>query len=177
MVATVPFRDEYAYFGYLKKMILTLHNIIMLKRGRMPFHGAMFHLVLRGHGGFTFLVMGDSGAGKSETLEAMRHIIRDEVEELVIIADDMGSLSFGEDGRVIGYGTEMGAFVRLDDLQSGYAFGQIDRTIIMNPDQINARVVIPVSKYADCARIPGRLCLYANNYEVVDEGHPVIASL
>jgi len=88
----------------------------------------------------------------------------------------MGSLSIGEDGRVIGYGTEMGAFVRLDDLQSGYAFGQIDRTIIMNPVQTNARVVIPVSKYADVIRgYPVDTVFYANNYEAVDEGHPVIA--
>jgi len=175
LVATVPFRDEYAYFGYLKKMILTLHNIIMLKQGRMPYHGAMFHLVLRNKGGFTFLIIGDSGAGKSETLEAMRPLIKDEVEELVIIADDMGSLDIDENGRVIGYGTEMGAFVRLDDLQSGYAFGQIDRTIIMNPDQVNARVVIPVTKYADVIRgFPVDFVFYANNYDVVDDEHPVI---
>jgi len=177
MVATVPYRDEYAYFGYLKKMILTLHNIIMLKRGRFPYHGAMFHLVLRNKGAATFLVIGDSGAGKSETLEAMRQMIRDEVEDLVIIADDMGSLDIDEQGRVIGYGTEMGAFVRLDDLQSGYAFGQIDRTIIMNPDQVNARVVLPVTKYAEVVRgYPVDFVLYANNYDVVDEGHPVIRS-
>ncbi len=175
MVATIPCRDEYAYFGYLKKMILTLHNIIMLKRGRFPYHGAMFHLVLRDKGAATFLVMGDSGAGKSETLEAMRQMIRDDVEDLVIIADDMGSLDIDEQGRVMGYGTEMGAFVRLDDLQSGYAFGQIDRTIIMNPDQVNARVVLPVTKYAEVVRgYPVDFVLYANNYDVVDEGHPVI---
>ena len=105
----------------------------------------------------------------------MRHIIRDEVEDLVIIADDMGSLDLAPDGRMLGYGTEMGAFVRLDDLQSGYAFGQIDRTIIMNPDQVNARVVIPVTKYADVVRgYPVDFVLYANNYEPVDEQHPVI---
>ena len=175
LVATIPYRDEYGYFGYLKKMILTLHNIIMLKRGRMPYHGAMFHLVLRNKGGFNFLIIGDSGAGKSETLEAMRHMIKDEVEELTIIADDMGSLEIDADGKVIGYGTEMGAFVRLDDLQSGYAFGQIDRTIIMNPDQVNARVVIPVTKYADVIRgFPVDFVFYANNYDFVDEEHPVI---
>lgn len=176
LVATVPYRDEYAYFGYLKKMILTLHNIIMLKKGRFPYHGAMFHIVLRGRGGFTFLLMGDSGAGKSETLEALRHLIKDEVEDLIIIADDMGSLDFHTaNGRIIGYGTEMGAFVRLDDLQSGYAFGQIDRTIIMNPDQVNARVVIPVTKYSEVIRgYAVDFVLYANNYDTVDENHPVI---
>lgn len=175
MVATIPCRDEYGYFGYLKKMTLTLHNIIMLKRGRLPYHGAMFNLVLRDKGNFNFLIMGDSGAGKSETLEALRAVIKEDVEDLVIIADDMGSLDFDANGQVVGYGTEMGAFVRLDDLQSGYAFGQIDRTIIMNPDQVNARVVIPVTKYSDVIKgYPVDFVLYANNYDTVDAEHPVI---
>lgn len=175
LVATVPYRDEYAYFGYLKKMILTLHNVIMMKRNRLPYHGAMFHIVLRGHRGFTILLIGDTGAGKSETLEALRKIIRHEVEDLVIIADDMGSLDLDGNGKVIGYGTEMGAFVRLDDLQSGYALGQIDRTIIMNPEKVNARVVLPVTKYANVVKgFPVDFVLYANNYQPVDDDNPVI---
>ncbi len=76
---------------------------------------------------------------------------------------------------MIGYGTETGAFVRLDDLQSGYALGQIDRTIIMNPDQVNARVVIPITKYEEVVRgYPVDVVLYANNYDVVDENTPTI---
>ena len=31
LIASVPMKNEYAYFGYLKKMILTLHNIIRMK--------------------------------------------------------------------------------------------------------------------------------------------------
>ncbi len=175
LVGTVPFREKYGYFGYLKKMILTLHNIKMMKIGRLPFHGAMFHIVLRNAGASNVVVIGDSGAGKSETLEALRGIIEDQVEELTIIADDMGSIEILPDGRVVGFGTEIGAFVRLDDLQKGYALGQIDRTIIMNPDQVNARVVIPVTKYQDVIKgYDIDFVLYANNYDAVDEDHPVI---
>lgn len=175
LVGAIPFGDEFGYFGYLKKMILTLHNIIMMKKGRMPFHGALFHLRMRDGRKSNVCVMGDSGAGKSETLEAMRQIAGEEVEELTVIADDMGSLEIGPDGHVMGYGTEIGAFVRLDDLQSGYALGQIDRTIIMNPDQVNARVIIPITKYEEIVRgYPVDIVLYANNYDVVDEYSPVI---
>jgi len=175
LIGTIPYRDQFGYFGYLKKMALTLHNIIMLKRGRMPYHGAMFHLELRGGIKTTFLVVGDTGAGKSETLEAMRGIIKDDVENLVIIADDMGSLEIAADGSIIGYGTEMGAFVRLDDLQSGYAFGQIDRAILMNPDEVNARVILPVTKFSDVIKgYPVDFVLYANNYEAVNAVHKVI---
>ena len=174
-VASIPFRDEFGYFGYLKKMALTLHNIIMLKRGRLPYHGAMFRIAIRDGGVSTFVVIGDTGAGKSETLEAFRTLAKDEVEDLTIIADDMGSLEIGPNGEIIGFGTEMGAFVRLDDLQNGYALGQIDRAIIMNADQVNARVVLPVTKYDEVIKgYPVDFVLYANNYQVVDQTHPVI---
>ena len=175
LVGAIPYRDEFGYFGYLKKMILTLHNIAMMKKGRMPFHGALFHIRMKNGKRSNVCVMGDSGAGKSETLEAMRQIAGEDVEELTVIADDMGSLEINTEGQVIGYGTETGAFVRLDDLQSGYALGQIDRTIIMNPDQVNARVVIPITKYEEVVRgYPVDIVLYANNYDVVDENTPTI---
>jgi energy-coupling factor transporter ATP-binding protein EcfA2 len=120
--------------------------------------------------------MGDTGAGKSETLEAMRQIGHEEIEDISIIADDMGSLGIGPSGEILGYGTETGAFVRLDDLQPGYAFGQIDRAIIMNANQVNARVVLPVTTYEKVIRgTKIDFVLYANNYEKVDDQHPVIS--
>jgi len=141
----------------------------------MPFHGAMFRIDLRNSGPANVVLIGDSGAGKSETLEALRGIIENQVEEITIVADDMGSIEITPDGRVIGYGTEIGAFVRLDDLQKGYALGQIDRTIIMNPDQVNARVVLPVTKYKNVIKgFDIDFILYANNYDSVDQDHPVI---
>lgn len=175
LIATVPDRDAFGYFGYLKKMILTLHNIKMMKIGRLPFHGALVNLAIRGKGNVTVLIIGDTGAGKSETLEALRTIGDNEVDDITIIADDMGSLVIAEDGSIIGYGTETGAFVRLDDLQPGYAFGQIDRTIIMSPNQVNARVVLPVTTYEKVMKgFPIDFILYANNYEEIDENHPII---
>ncbi|HVN54606.1 MAG TPA: hypothetical protein VMT46_09775 [Anaerolineaceae bacterium] len=174
LVAAIPEKNEYGYFGYLKKMALTLHNIKMMKIGRMPFHGALVNLLLREKGDFTVLLMGDTGAGKSETLEALRMIGGDVIRDITTIADDMGSLQ-KVDGHILGYGTETGAFVRLDDLQPGYAFGQIDRTIIMNPNQVNARVVLPVTTYQNViCGFPVDFVLYANNYEAVDEAHPII---
>ena len=175
LIASVPMKNEFAYFGYLKKMVLTLHNIIRMKNGFLPFHGAMVQITLRDRKPFSTLIIGDTGAGKSESLEALRSIASDEIEDLTIIADDMGSLGHAKDGRLLGYGTEMGAFVRLDDLHSGYALGQIDRTIIMNPDQVNARVVMPVTRYEYImAGTPLDCVLYANNYEEIDKDHPVI---
>ena len=178
LVGAVPNDNIYGYFGYLKKMILTLHNITMMKRKKMPFHGAMVKIITKEDRARTVLIIGESGTGKSETLEALRIIGDELIKEMIIIADDMGSLDIDKDGEVIGHGTEIGAFVRLDDLQPGYAFGQIDRSIIMSPNRVNARIILPVTTYEEVIKgYKIDLVLYANNYEEVDEDHPMIGKL
>ncbi len=176
LTAAVPNAPEFGYFGYLKKMILTLHNIVMMKRGRMPFHGAMVRISLKNGKSAVIVIIGDTAAGKSETLEAFRLLGREQIRELRIIADDMGSFDIGTDGRILGFGTEIGAFIRLDDLQTGYAFEQLDRSIIMSPQKVNARVVLPVTTLHEVLHgYPVDILLYANNYEQVDTDHPAIA--
>jgi len=178
LAAAVPLEDRFGYFGYLKKMILTLHNVSMMKMGRMPYHGAMVNIALRNRNQAAVLIIGDTAAGKSETLEAFRILGEERIRRLNIIADDMGSLAVDNKGRVHAYGTEIGAFIRLDDLQQGYALGQIDRAIIMSPQKVNARVVLPVTTREEVLKgYPLNYLLYANNYEEVDEHHPVLERL
>ncbi len=178
LIGIVPNDDSFGYFGYVKKLVLTLHNICMMKTGTLPFHGACFQLKLANIPPKTVLIMGDTGAGKSETLEAFRSIASNEIEDITIIADDMGSLSINQDGEVIACGTEIGAFVRLDDLQPGYAFGQMDRAVLMNANQVNARVVIPVTTY-ETIMLGHKVdyVLYANNYDPIPEGEIAIRRL
>ena len=170
LVGLVTYSKEVDYFGYLKKMTLTLHNISMIKRGYLPIHGAMVSITLKDGTSSNIVIVGDSGAGKSESLEAFRSLGEEYISDMTIIFDDMGVLKIAHDG-VYGYGTEIGAFVRLDDLDQGYAFKEIDRSIFMNPDKTNARLVMPVSNYRDI--IMGNkvdLFLYANNYEKAENG-------
>ncbi len=175
LVAACPNRKDYGYFGFLKKMVLTLHNAIMMKRGRLPFHGSLVKILMKNDAQATILMIGDTGAGKSETLEAYRNLGNDVIRDIIIIADDMGSLAIGPKGKVIGYGTEVGAFLRLDDLKPGYALGQIDRSIIMNATQVNARIILPVTTYENIVRgVEVDYILYANNYEGIDTDHPII---
>ncbi|MDZ7797623.1 MAG: hypothetical protein U5N56_11530 [Candidatus Marinimicrobia bacterium] len=178
LVGACPNEDRFGYFGYLKKMILTLHNIKVMQLGKMPFHGAMVKILTMKGKTRNILIMGESGTGKSETLEALRIIGDEQIREMTIIADDMGSLETDVEGNVLGYGTEVGAFVRLDDLQPGYAFGQLDRSIIMSPGKVNSRILLPVTTYDDVMKgYPVDMVLYANNYEEVDEDHPIIDRL
>ncbi|MGL4952274.1 MAG: phosphoenolpyruvate carboxykinase, partial [Culicoidibacterales bacterium] len=51
-------------------------------------------------------------------------------------------------------------------LETGYAYRQIDRSVFMNPDKVNARLVIPIATYQEIMTPqPVDLFLYANNYE------------
>jgi hypothetical protein len=167
MVGYVNYSHEIDYFGYMKKMILTLHNLIMIKRGNLPIHGAMVNIEMKNGNCANVVIMGDSGAGKSESLEAFRALSEDHISNMTVIFDDMGTFK-NIDGDIYGYGTEIGAFVRLDDLDQGYAFQEIDRSIFMNPDKINARLVMPVAPYNEIIKgYKVDLFLYANNYTEV----------
>ncbi|MDI6871028.1 MAG: phosphoenolpyruvate carboxykinase [Bacillota bacterium] len=174
-VGAIAHREDVDYFGYFKKMALTLHNVIMIGRGRLPVHGAMASIELRTGQAANIVLVGDSGAGKSETLEAFRVLADEYIRRLTVVFDDMGSLRIAPDGAVVGYGTEIGAFVRLDDLQPGFAYTEVERAIFMNPHKTNARLVIPLTPYRDVmAGHRVDYFLYANNYERVGEGRPYL---
>lgn len=153
------------YFGYMKKMLLTLHNIRQIELNRLPIHGAMVNIVLRNGKESNIVIMGDSGAGKSESLEAFRTLNASYIRHMRVIFDDMGYLEIDNEGVVKAYGTEIGAFVRVDDLDPAYAFEQLDRGVYTNMDKVNARVTIPISSYDIIMRgYPIDYFLYANNY-------------
>ncbi len=175
LLGMVAHSEDVDYFGYFKKMTLTLHNIVMLRRGSLPVHGAMVYIKLKEGGQANIVIIGDSGAGKSETLEALRVLADEHICEMRIIFDDMGSIGLNDEGKVAGYGTEIGAFVRLDDLQPGYAYEEIDRSIFMNPDKGNARLIVPITPYSEIVKgYPIDMVLYANNYDRIDDEHPII---
>ena len=169
LIGYANYCDEIDYFGYMKKMLLTLHNIKQMERGNLPIHGAMVNIVLKSGKEANIVIMGDSGAGKSESLEAFRTLNEKYIRHMRIIFDDMGYLEFDPNGIVKGYGTEIGAFVRTDDLDPTYAFEQLDRGIYSNPDRINARVTIPVATYNTISKgYTVDYMLYANNYDESD---------
>ncbi len=166
MVGYANYTDEIDYFGYMKKMLLTLHNLKQMERGNLPIHGAMVNIALKNGTEANIIIMGDSGAGKSESLEAFRTLNEKYIRHMRVIFDDMGYLHFEADGTIKGYGTEIGAFVRTDDLDPTYAFEQLDRGIYTNPDRVNARVTIPISTYETISKgYHVDYMLYANNYE------------
>ena len=164
-VGSVSSSQKIEYFGYMKKMVLTIHNVIMIKRGWLPIHGAFINVTLKNGVTKGICLMGDSGAGKSETIEAMKALGDDKIKKLEVIFDDMGTFHI-ENGVPYAQGTEIGAFVRLDDLDPGAPYRDMNRSIFFNPDQANSRVITPAAPYSSIVashRID--LFAYANNYE------------
>jgi len=170
LIGYANYCDDVDYFGYMKKMLLTLHNVKQMENNCLPIHGAMVNVALKNGKEANIIIMGDSGAGKSESLEAFRTLNEKFIRHMRVIFDDMGYLKFEKDGVIKGYGTEIGAFVRIDDLDPAYAYEQLDRGIYSNPDKINARITIPISTYEVISKgYKVDYMLYANNYAESDQ--------
>jgi len=169
LVGYVSDTDEADYFGYVKKLILTLHNIRMIEKGCLPIHGSMVKITLKGGKEVRLVIMGDSGAGKSESIEAFRQLAKQYLEGITVIFDDMGTL-FLQEGHVVAAGTEIGAFVRIDDLEVGYAFSHLNDALMYNLDENNARIVFACTPYEEVIRrYQVDMFLYANNYDDVKD--------
>ncbi|MGL5978686.1 MAG: hypothetical protein ACRCZJ_06820 [Erysipelotrichaceae bacterium] len=164
-VGSVTYDEKIEYFGYLKKMTLTLFNCAMMAKRALPIHGAFVSVRLRNGIRKNIMLIGDSGAGKSETIEALKNLGNDEIVDIDVIFDDMGSISL-QDDFLYGQGSEIGAFIRLDDLDKGSPYKEIDRSIFMNPQTTNARVIVPAAPYALIVKKHAiDALLYANNYD------------
>ncbi|NLC96239.1 MAG: hypothetical protein GX675_01515 [Erysipelotrichaceae bacterium] len=164
-IGKISSADVIEYFGYVKKMFLTLHNLAVMERGWLPIHGAMVKLYLRDGREKHVMFMGDSGAGKSETIEALSSISEGLIDRQEVIFDDMGTIHIDRRGNLVAQGTEIGAFVRLDDLEMGSAYRDMDRSVFFNPELSNARVVVPTAPYKVITNNHPIDCfMYANNY-------------
>ncbi len=165
-IGSLSYCDAIEYFGYLKKIVLTLHNLTMMERGWLPIHGSMVRIFFKDHTVKNVVFIGDSGAGKSESIEALKTIAEDDILKTDVVFDDMGSFH-QEDNYVYAQGTEIGAFIRLDDLDRATPYKDMERSIFMNPTStLNARVILPSSPYeliTSNQKID--YVLYANNYE------------
>lgn len=149
LVGLVPNRDELKYFGYCKKPILTLHNVLAIRAGEFPLHCGCTRYKVR-----------FDAAGAPY------------IAEMRVKADDMGRIRLerGEDAqmRPIFYGTETGAFACLDGFSERAKMQMQGREVGYNrATGSNARQIVPVS--ADTEVSTGHqldVLLYANNFRL-----------
>ncbi len=158
LVGMVPNRDELKYFGYCKKPILTLHNVLAIRNGEIPLHCGATRYIMRF----------DTENGEPY------------IADMRIKADDMGrvALEKGEDNlvRPIFYGTETGAFACLDGFSEHAKLQMLGREVGYNKETgSNARQIVPVTEedevmHGDVLDV----MLYMNNFTLIDEGMSTI---
>ena len=159
LVGMVPNRDELKYFGYSKKPILTLHNVLAIREGDLPLHCGCTRYVLR--------FDGDSSDDPY-------------IVEMVVKADDMGRLSLEEEAdgvtRPIFYGTETGAFACLDGFSEHAKMQMVGREVGYNKDTgSNARQIVPVADEEEVMTgSPLDVLLYMNNFDLKEKGAATI---
>ncbi|HIJ22748.1 MAG: hypothetical protein HON68_11155 [Gammaproteobacteria bacterium] len=157
LVGLVPDRDELKYFGYCKKPILTLHNVLAIRKGELPLHC----------GCTRYIVRFDEEQGPY-------------IAEMLIKADDMGRIEMekGSDDTVrpIFFGTETGAFACLDGFSEHAKLLMIGREVGYNKDTgSNARQIVPVTEDTEVmSGNPLDVLLYMNNFELVEHGTSAI---
>ncbi len=154
LVGCVPNRDPLKYFGYAKKPILTLHNVLAIRNGEMPLHCGCTRYVMR---------FGE------ETGDPY-------IADMLIKADDMGrvALQGGTDGQLRPqfYGTETGAFACLDGFSEQAKLSMHGREVGYNQAfGSNARQIVPVTEAEEVAQADVLdVLLYMNNFTLLEDG-------
>ena len=157
LIGVVPNIDELKYFGYSKKPILTLHNVLAILDGDLPLHCGCTRYVVR----------------FDENDEPY-------IAEMLIKADDMGKISLrkGEDKltRPVFYGTETGAFACLDGFSDQAKLQMAGREVGYNKDTgSNARQIVPVTDVSELFRGDALdVLLYMNNFTLIEPGESTI---
>jgi hypothetical protein len=158
LIGLVPDIDELKYFGYCKKPILTLHNVLAILDGALPLHCGC-------------------------TRYSVRFNKKDQpyIAEMLIKADDMGKIRLqktkGDDiTRPIFTGTETGAFACLDGFSEEAKMEMQGREVGYNKDTgSNARQIVPVTDVNELFRNdPLDVLLYMNNFTLIEPGKSTI---
>ncbi|MCW9015241.1 MAG: hypothetical protein OQL06_15850 [Gammaproteobacteria bacterium] len=158
LIGVVPDIDELKYFGYCKKPILTLHNVLAILNGDLPLHCGCTRYVVR----------------FDEDEEVY-------IAEMLIKADDMGKISLVKNEqdkitRPIFTGTETGAFACLDGFSDQAKLQMAGREVGYNKDTgSNARQIVPVTDVDELFRDdPLDVLLYMNNFTLMEPGESTI---
>jgi len=159
LIGMVPQFPEYGYFGYCKKPILTLHNVLAILKGDFPLHCGCNRYVV----GFD-----------KKTDEPF-------ISDIFIKADDMGKAEFYKDDndklrKLKFYGTEIGAFACLDGFSEQAKLQLVGREIGYNASAgTNARQIVPVAEEKEVSTGSDLdLLLYINNYDLKEPGETMV---
>ncbi len=157
LVGLIPNIDDCKYFGYGKKPILTLHNVLCILNDHLPLHC----------GCTRYLVRFDSKTDEPYIFDSF------------VKADDMGRATLqnankkhSKDYVPYFFGTETGAFACLDGFSEFTKMQMEGREIGYNKHSgTNARQIVPVTDYSEVSTGSELdILLYLNNYDLIKPG-------
>lgn len=158
LVGMVPNIDELKYFGYAKKPVLTLHNVLAIRNGEIPLHCGCTRYIMR----------------------FSKDTNTPYIANMLIKADDMGRVRLKKCDddliRLVFYGTETGAFACLDGFSEQAKLQMAGREVGYNKHMgTNARQIVPVTDESEVARGDALdILLYMNNFDLIEKGDPTI---
>ena len=168
-LAAVSCNYNNEHFAIFRDAVFTLHNLALMDRDILPVRGAMMEILFHDDSRKNLLLIGELGAGKSETIEALRSLSNEirtdkSVRRVEVVFDDVGSLRIA-DGKVVAKGSAIGGLEGIDDLwQSIYR--DIEKGIFINLQKDDPKVLLPITSYEMVsAEHAVDMVLYANNYE------------
>ena len=156
LVGLVPNLNDCKYFGYGKKPILTLHNVLCILNDQMPLHCGCTRYVVRFNSKTNEPYIFDS------------FIKADDMGRAIFLDENTSSLSNGADTPYF-YGTETGAFACLDGFSEHAKMEMEGREIGYNKHAgTKARQIVPVTNYTEVSTGSELdILLYLNNYDLI----------
>lgn len=160
LVGLIPNIDDCKYFGYGKKPVLTLHNVLCILNDELPLHC----------GCTRYAVRFDSKTNEPYIFDSF--IKADDMGRASLLSGDVkGMVQFAEDIPYF-FGTETGAFACLDGFSEHAKMQMEGREIGYNKHSgTNARQIVPVTDYAEISTGSELdILLYLNNYDLIAPG-------
>ena len=160
LVGLIPNIDDCKYFGYGKKPILTLHNVLCILNEDFPLHC----------GCTRYLVKFDSE--NDEPYISDSFIKADDMGRAVLIEEGDENIENAKTNVPYFFGTETGAFACLDGFSEHTKMQMEGREIGYNKHAgTNARQIVPVTDYTEVSTGSELdILLYLNNYDLIEPG-------
>lgn len=129
------------HFQYIKDMISTLYSCYCLKKHDFPLHGSMLQLHFP-QKTIGVLLIGAPDTGKSALCTSLLQICDKKNIPYSKVFDDQGVLH-NLDNDIYASGSEIGAFLHIDDLPQVTIYKQMSASVLLQEQQETTHVILP----------------------------------
>ncbi len=167
-VGSIPYSFRVDDISYLKEAILTLHNETKLNKKQLPVKGSMIRVCFMDGTIKSIVLFGADEANKKALIEGIKELsLQYNGEKRIIKADivfnETGSFKL-ENNQVVINGTKIGSLINTDQLNKTIGHKDMERSILINPETIDAKLILPMASYdLISASHKVDMVLYVNN--------------